>query len=137
MKIEKVEGFKGFKKVYFEDGKVFEFVSGEVPDTDVEYFQVFKDWIKMPKNRAKVIKKLTVEQELKKVKREGKDFNGYQIPFTSDDAVGLLQVKSAFELGLDKTTIHFSNGTKMPITAEDFGDFAKWFVVERAKFFED
>ena len=59
----------------------------------------------------------------------------YQLSFTSDDGNGLLQVKAAFELGLTSTTIHFENGTKMPITAAEFGAFAAWFVNKRNEFF--
>ena len=59
----------------------------------------------------------------------------YQISFTKDDGDGLMQVKSAFELGLTSTTIHFENGTKMPISAAEFGAFATWFVAKRNEFF--
>lgn len=66
---------------------------------------------------------------------EGVDYNGFQISFTKDDGDGLVQVKAAFELGLTATTIHFANGTKMPITAAEFGAFALWFVNKRNEFF--
>jgi len=65
----------------------------------------------------------------------GADYNGHQVSFTGDDGNGLLQVKAAFEMGLSDTVIHFANGGKMPITAEEFPAFAAWFVVERNKFF--
>ena len=61
----------------------------------------------------------------------------YQISFTSDDGNGLIQVKAAFDLGVEATTIHFSNGTKMPITTAEFGAFAAWFVQKRNEFFLD
>ena len=67
---------------------------------------------------------------------EGEEYNGYQISFTKDDGDGLVQVKSAFELGLTSTIIHFENGTKMPITAEEFPTFAVWFVERRDNFFK-
>ena len=60
----------------------------------------------------------------------------YLISFTKDDGDGLVQVKSAFELGLTSTIIHFENGTKMPITAEEFPTFAVWFVERRDNFFK-
>ena len=66
---------------------------------------------------------------------QGAEYNGYQISFTKDDGDGLMQVKTAFELGLTETVIHFDCGTKMPMRAEDFKDFALWFVSERNKFF--
>ncbi|MGE4399388.1 MAG: hypothetical protein AB7D29_07695 [Campylobacterales bacterium] len=59
----------------------------------------------------------------------------YRVSFTKDDGDGLMQVKSAFELGLTSTTIHFENGTKMPISAAEFGAFAAWFVAKRNEFF--
>lgn len=79
---------------------------------------------------------------------QGADYNGYQVSFTAEDGNGLLQVeggfnklKQAIELGLlppeteIKTIIHFENGTKLPMTAEEFPEFALWFVNERNKFF--
>lgn len=59
----------------------------------------------------------------------------YKISFTKEDGDGLVQVKSAFELGLTQTTIHFSNGTKMPISSSEFQTFALWFVNKRNEFF--
>ena len=63
------------------------------------------------------------------------DGTEYQISFTKDDGDGLVQVKSAFELGVTITTIHFENGTKMPITSAEFSAFAAWFVQKRNEFF--
>jgi hypothetical protein len=65
----------------------------------------------------------------------GEDYKGYMVSFTSDDGNGLVQVKTAFELGLTETNIHFSNGTVMPMTSEDFPEFALWFVEKRNSFF--
>ena len=59
----------------------------------------------------------------------------YQISFTADDGNGMAQVKTAFDLGVEATTIHFENGTKMPITTAEFGAFAAWFVAKRNEFF--
>lgn len=59
----------------------------------------------------------------------------YQISFTKEDGDGLVQVKSAFDLGLTQTTIHFSNGTKMLISSSEFLEFALWFVNKRNEFF--
>ena len=63
------------------------------------------------------------------------DGTEYQISFTSEDGNGLTQVKSAFDLGVEATTIYFLNGTKMPITSAEFGAFAVWFVQKRNEFF--
>ena len=65
----------------------------------------------------------------------GFDYNGYQISVTKDDGDALMQVKSAFDLGLTDTVIHFVNGTNMPITAAEFDTFALAFVTERNKYF--
>ena len=59
----------------------------------------------------------------------------YQISFTSEDGNGVMQVRTAFDLGVEATTIYFSNGTKMPITSVEFGAFAAWFVQKRNEFF--
>ena len=63
------------------------------------------------------------------------DGKEYRVSFTKDDGDGLMQVKSAFELGLASTIIYFANGAKMPITAEEFEAFAVWFVNKRNEFF--
>ena len=59
----------------------------------------------------------------------------YKVSFTKDDGDGMVQVKNGFDLGLESTVIHFNSGTKMPINSSEFLAFAKWFVVERNKFF--
>lgn len=59
----------------------------------------------------------------------------YKVSFTKDDGDGMVQVKNGFDLGLESTVIHFDSGTKMPISSSAFLAFAKWFVVERNKFF--
>ncbi len=59
----------------------------------------------------------------------------YMVSFMKDDANGMLQVKAGFELGLTETVIHFKNGTKMPIKATEFNDFALWFMNKRNQFF--
>ena len=63
------------------------------------------------------------------------DGKEYRVSFAKDDGDGIMQVKSAFELGLTATTIHFENGTEMPITAAEFEAFAVWFVNKRNEFF--
>jgi len=72
--------------------------------------------------------------DAKHIGEEYKD-TGYVISFTSDDAVGLMQVNSAFQLGITDTNIVFSNGTIMPINADDFQEFAIWFTEKRNAFF--
>ena len=77
------------------------------------------------------------KQAIQKAKTEGKPYKKGQDPvsFTSEDAIGMLQVKTAFELGVTKTNIKFSNGTILPMTADGFVNFAEWFVEQRNSFF--
>ena len=82
-----------------------------------------------------VVPEFSQKQLLSKSKREGEDYQGYQIPFMNDDALALIQVKNAFDLGITSTNIEFSNGTIMPITATDFSEFALWFATKRNSFF--
>jgi hypothetical protein len=65
----------------------------------------------------------------------GVDYKGSMISLTDVDGNGLLQVKAGFEMGLSETTIHFKNGTKLPIKAVNFAEFALFFVTERNRFF--
>lgn len=68
------------------------------------------------------------------LKQIGANYNGYQIPFTGEDAVGMLQVKEWF-IDHSFTNIHFSNGTIMPMTVEEFPAFSAWFKEHRGAFF--
>lgn len=81
--------------------------------------------------------RLLVEADIAKadLKKNGEDYQGYQIPFMNEDAIALMQVKSAFEMGVTSTNIEFSNGTIMPMTPADFQEFAVWFVNKRNEFF--
>lgn len=79
---------------------------------------------------------LKQNQERKNLMLQGLEYNGYQVSFTKDDGDGVVQVKSAFEIGLSSTVLHFDCGTNMPIEASEFNDFALWFMVERNKFFK-
>lgn len=60
----------------------------------------------------------------------------YQIPLMKDDADGLAQVNLGFmKQAFTETVIYFSNGTKLPIKADEFDDFAVWFAEKRNSFF--
>ncbi|MDD5159700.1 MAG: hypothetical protein PHI47_06580 [Sulfuricurvum sp.] len=78
---------------------------------------------------------LTVSEEIAVVKAyektNGALYDGVLIPYTNDDAMGLLQVKALFEMGGISTNIHFSNGAILPIVVADFPKFAAWFVEKR------
>lgn len=88
-------------------------------------------------NPPKTVEQLS--QEASQLRDEtmltGVDYNGYIVSLTDVDGNGMLQVKAAFEMGLTVTTIHFKNGTKLPMTVADFPAFALWFVTERNRFF--
>ena len=59
----------------------------------------------------------------------------YQVSFTKDDGDGVFQAKGAIDLGETGTTLHFKNGTKMPIASAEMMAFATWFSAERNAFF--
>ena len=125
------------------DGKIY----GIDKDQD---FLIQDDWVELSDEelaeRLKPTPEQIAESESAKAKAEratamlsGGSYTiggtDYQISFTADDGNGMTQVKAAFELGLPDTTIYFSNGTKMPITAGEFSAFAAWFVQKRNEFF--
>jgi len=70
-----------------------------------------------------------------RAKYVGLNYNGTTVPIANEDAMAMLQVKTAFELGATDTNIHFSNGTVMPINSTDFPAFATWFVTQRNSLF--
>ena len=72
-----------------------------------------------------------------KIEGETYTLNGvdYQVPFTKDDADGVMQVSFAFQLGITETVIYFTNGTKMPIIDVEFQEFVIWYVTRRNEFF--
>jgi len=81
---------------------------------------------------------VTANIEAEKAKEFAKmncDYNGTNISITSKDSLGLLQVQSAFNLGLKSTKFVFENGTMMELKAKDFTSFATFFVTERNKLF--
>lgn len=70
------------------------------------------------------------------LKAMGEHYNGYQIPFKNDDAIGMMQVAIGFQSGaITETNIEFSNGVIMPIKVGDFDAFNKWFAQKRNSFF--
>lgn len=104
-------------------------------DKDDNLVTLDKEKIDLEVSRLKSIK--YEKDELAKLKTQGEFYldTEYKVSFTSDDALGLLQVKTAFELGVTSTNIEFINGTIMPISANDFQDFAVWFANKRNSFF--
>lgn len=137
---------------YTEQGKILGFVEGDT-DLNIEvsnaiwfegqnYNKIIVDGenISFDKVDWRTEEELAQEAELKQNQErknlmlQGLEYNGYKISFTKDDGDGVVQVKSAFEMGLSSTVIHFECGTNMPINADEFNDFGLWFMVERNKF---
>jgi hypothetical protein len=82
---------------------------------------------------------ISAEYQIEKAKKEGAVYNlngvNYTISLTSDDAVGLMQIKTAFDLGVTNTVLHCVNGTKVPLTPPDLMPLAQWFTQKRNQFF--
>lgn len=68
-------------------------------------------------------------------KSHGELYGTFRVPFMNEDAMGMLQVKAAFEMGVTATNIEFSNGIIMPMNAADFPAFVAWFVEKRNGYF--
>lgn len=102
-------------------------------------------WVQTEEEDAPIIERPLQEIEAEnKLKEEiirdalmlkGKDYKDNIISFTKEDGDGVMQVKIAFEMGLQETVIHFKCGTKLPMKVQDFNEFALWFIQERNKFF--
>lgn len=98
------------------------------------------NWVEDPDLKAKYVLRLDSETRNKEmlsgfVYGTNTDGSERRISVTKDDGDGMVQVKASFELGLSSTVIHFANGTKLPMTSEEFPAFALQFVTERGKFF--
>jgi len=109
----------------------------------VEQEQIIKEVKEafVPVAQEEIDKMLLEQQKLEKellrdnLMLQGKEYNGSIISFTKEDGDGVVQVKIAFEMGLQETIIHFKCGTKLPMKVQDFNEFALWFIQERDKFF--
>ena len=84
---------------------------------------------------AEVQTRVDDEDAKHEAKLVGADYNGYMVSLTNEDAMALLQVKAAFDMGITNTNIYFANGTVLPMTPTEFGDFSAWFVQQRNNFF--
>lgn len=88
------------------------------------------------------------EEEMEKIKIEAEaieiaesrkmntDYNGKSVSLTSADALALMQIKTAFEMGETRTIFKFKNGEEMELTPTIFAEFAPWFVQKRNEFFQ-
>lgn len=92
-------------------------------------------WSFIQKDKIEQNQKIEASKVRDEAMLKGFAYNGIDISVTKDDGDGMVQVKASFELGLTSTVIHFANGSKLPMTAEEFPDFALQFVTERGKFF--
>jgi len=72
-----------------------------------------------------------------KAKKEGEVYldTGVSVPFTNENALAILQVKAAFELGVTDTIIELDNGEKLPMSSVGFSAFALWFAEKRNSYF--
>lgn len=60
----------------------------------------------------------------------------YKVSLTNDDANGLIQVKTAFEMGISETNFYFENGTIVPLKSiDDLLHLGQFVSIERNKFF--
>lgn len=60
----------------------------------------------------------------------------YKVSLTNDDANGLIQVKTAFEMGITETNFYFENGTVVPLKSiDDLLHLGQFISIERNKFF--
>ena len=60
----------------------------------------------------------------------------YKVSLTNDDANGLIQVKTAFEMGITETNFYFENGTVVPLkSVDDLLHLGQFISIERNKFF--
>jgi len=70
------------------------------------------------------------------LKALGKQYNGYQVPLDEEAQIAVTSVAVQYLAGMFSGTVfHFSNGTKMPCSLEEFLPFATWFATERNAFF--
>jgi hypothetical protein len=89
-------------------------------------------------NQEKLVEFAAIEANRQRAEAmlTGADYNGYQVSFKKADRDAMLQVEAVFRLGgITYTVIEFANGTKMPMTPEEFQTFAPWFMTESNKFF--
>ena len=60
----------------------------------------------------------------------------YKVSLTNDDANGLIQVKTAFEMGISETNFYFENGTVVSLKSiDDLLHLGQFVSIERNKFF--
>jgi len=83
-----------------------------------------------------------ITKKVSKLKKEGIPYNingvTYLIPIKNEDAIGLMQVKNAFELGITSTIMNFSNGVKLPINNKtELQKLLSWFSEKRNLVFTD
>ena len=119
---------KHFGNLSFRGGKYYT----KIDNVETELSPTTEEIDSIVKEQQAIVNK---QQAIEKVKKEGLDYTlnnkTYKIPLTSKDAIGMLQVAKAFELGIEETVIWFSNGTKGVIKKDEFEDLAKWFAEKR------
>ncbi len=134
----KIKTVKLYENGWFVNSKYY------VSDSDgARYKDEVEEWIKKGGVvEAQYSKEELEAQAVRKNKEEravamleGKKYKDCMVSFTKEDGDGITQIKNAFDLGLKKTTIHFKNGNKLPMSEKEFTKFSVWFVNERNNFF--
>ena len=60
----------------------------------------------------------------------------YKVSLTNNDANGLIQVRTAFEMGITETNFYFENGTVVSLKSiDDLLHLGQFVSIERNKFF--
>jgi len=110
---------------------------GGLKPFDKDYKEIVFDETLIEEEITRLTEIKDQEDIVSNLKAEGEIYpnTDYKVSFTSYDAVGMMQVESAFNKGQTNTNIKFSNGTIMPIQSIDFQDFAIWFADKRNSFF--
>ena len=114
-------------------------------DGNKEY-ELIKQWISEGNTPApEFTEEEVIEQEETKARSDRKNLGieytnlnneVYIVSLTNEDANGLIQVKTAFEMGITETNFECSNGTIVPIKSlEDLLHLGEFVVTERNKFF--
>jgi len=128
-----------------ENSKVYDIEEKDIPTDYKKYDFIDGKFVLNIDKEAKINELEKTQLKLQKIqdlKKNGLDFtlNGtdYKIPLKSKDAMGLIQIKNAFELGVTSTVMYFSNGVQIPLNNKnDLNILAKFFAEKRNLLFTD
>ena len=126
-----------------------EFIGYKVNETTFfpkENCELIKQWIAQGnKPETEFTEEEILRQEETKAssdrKNVGVDYTNilgdvHKVSLTNDDANGLIQVRTAFEMGITETNFYFENGTIVPLkSVDDLLHLGQFVSIERNKFF--